>query len=73
MNKVQKTPAVFDSPTVLLEEFVAVDDNNVCTATKADKGTLEFDKKSKNIIDADSDDEKEVNNAASSLFLRHPK
>ncbi|GFX66902.1 hypothetical protein TNCV_999411 [Trichonephila clavipes] len=40
---------------------IAVDDHNVW----ADNDLLEFVKSSKNIIDADSDDENEINNAAS--------
>ncbi|GFT06530.1 uncharacterized protein TNCV_3356511 [Trichonephila clavipes] len=43
----------------LLEEFVEIDDGNVCTAPIiADKDNLEFVYSSKNIIDTDSDDEK---------------
>ncbi|GFW13085.1 hypothetical protein TNCV_3330171 [Trichonephila clavipes] len=54
-----------DCPTVPLKEFVSVDDDNVCTTPiVADKDILEFDQSSKNIIDADSDDKKEMNNAA---------
>ncbi|GFW49263.1 hypothetical protein TNCV_3057731 [Trichonephila clavipes] len=46
------------------EEFVAVDYDNVCTAPiMADKDILEFVQSSKNIIDEDSDDENEMNNA----------
>ncbi|GFY26672.1 hypothetical protein TNCV_2880001 [Trichonephila clavipes] len=51
-------------PTISLEEFVTVDDN-VCTAPiMADKYILEFVSSSKNIIDADNDDENEKNNNA---------
>ncbi|GFY15423.1 hypothetical protein TNCV_1572341 [Trichonephila clavipes] len=66
MNKIRKTPAGLDCPTVLLsEEFIGVDDDNVCTAkTMADKDILEFVQSSKNIIDADSVGENEMNNAA---------
>ncbi|GFV61136.1 hypothetical protein TNCV_2100111 [Trichonephila clavipes] len=50
----------------LFEEFVLVDDDNVCTAPNmADKDILEIVQNSKNIIHADSDGEKEMNNAAS--------
>ncbi|GFV73932.1 uncharacterized protein TNCV_2641961 [Trichonephila clavipes] len=50
---------------VLLEEFVAVVNDNVCTATiMAGKDILQFVQSSKNFIDVDSDDESEMNNAA---------
>ncbi|GFU57713.1 hypothetical protein TNCV_3638651 [Trichonephila clavipes] len=40
-------------------------DGNVCTALNmTDKDILEFVQSSKNIIDADPDDENEMNNAA---------
>ncbi|GFU85230.1 hypothetical protein TNCV_2385371 [Trichonephila clavipes] len=46
INKIRKTPACFvllDRLIVSLEEFVAIDDNNVCTAPiAADKDILEF-------------------------------
>ncbi|GFU59967.1 hypothetical protein TNCV_667561 [Trichonephila clavipes] len=65
MNKIRKTPAALVCCTVSLEEFVAVDDDNVCTeANKADKDILEFVQIWKNFINADSDDENEKNNAA---------
>ncbi|GFX98239.1 hypothetical protein TNCV_4908821 [Trichonephila clavipes] len=52
-------------PSVLSVEFVAVDDDNGCTAPIiADKKIVEFDESSKNSIDADSDDKNEMNNAA---------
>ncbi|GFU86267.1 hypothetical protein TNCV_369231 [Trichonephila clavipes] len=60
------------SENVLSEEFVSererererVDGDNVCAAPiMADKDISEFVQSSKN-IDADSDDEKEMNNAA---------
>ncbi|GFX00763.1 hypothetical protein TNCV_4577301 [Trichonephila clavipes] len=45
------------------EEFVAVDDDNVCTAPiMEDKDILEFVQSSKNIIDADSGDKNKMNN-----------
>ncbi|GFV44397.1 transposable element Tcb1 transposase [Trichonephila clavipes] len=45
------------------EEFVAVDDDNVCISPiRADKDILKFVQSSKNIIDADSDNENEMNN-----------
>ncbi|GFX67498.1 hypothetical protein TNCV_3463871 [Trichonephila clavipes] len=47
-----------------MEKFVAEDDDNVYTAPMmADKDILEFVQSSKNIIDANSDDENEMNNA----------
>ncbi|GFV48351.1 hypothetical protein TNCV_2479161 [Trichonephila clavipes] len=43
----------------------AVDDDNVCIApVMADKDILEFVQTHKNIIDADSDNENEMNNVA---------
>ncbi|GFW18120.1 hypothetical protein TNCV_4006601 [Trichonephila clavipes] len=73
MNKIRITPAGLDCPAVLSEEFIAADYENVCTAPfMADKDIFEFVESSKNIINTDSDDENEMNNAAS-LFLRHPK
>ncbi|GFX15206.1 hypothetical protein TNCV_2709111 [Trichonephila clavipes] len=64
MNKIRK--AQDEDWTVLMEEFIAVDDNNVYTfPIMTDKDILEFVQSSKNIIDADSDDENEMNNVAS--------
>ncbi|GFW37354.1 hypothetical protein TNCV_4498451 [Trichonephila clavipes] len=57
MNKVRKTHARLECPTVSSKEFVAVD---VCTAPSL----LEFVQSSKNIIDTDFDDVNEMNNAA---------
>ncbi|GFY15445.1 hypothetical protein TNCV_1572561 [Trichonephila clavipes] len=57
MNKIRKTPARLDCPIVLSKEFIAVGDDNVCTARiRADKEILVFVRSSKNIIDADSDE-----------------
>ncbi|GFU70353.1 SCAN domain-containing protein 3 [Trichonephila clavipes] len=74
MSKVRKIPVTYemfekiyillDYPTVSSEEFVTVDDANVCTALIMAKDVLEFVQSSKNIIDADSDEENEMNNAA---------
>ncbi|GFS96474.1 hypothetical protein TNCV_17881 [Trichonephila clavipes] len=48
----------FRCPIVSSEEFVAVGDDNVCTARiMTYKDILEFVQSSKNIIDRDSDDE----------------
>ncbi|GFX64682.1 hypothetical protein TNCV_4681581 [Trichonephila clavipes] len=79
MNKIRKTPVGLDCPIVLSEEFIAVGDDNVCTATiMADKDVLEFVEISKNIMDTGSDDENELNNVAPlslslslSLFSHH--
>ncbi|GFX11960.1 hypothetical protein TNCV_2997441 [Trichonephila clavipes] len=66
-NKIWKTPARLDCPTVSSEEFGAINVDDVCTTS-----IMEFVQSSKNIIDVDSDDENEMNNAAP-LFLRHSK
>ncbi|GFY28539.1 hypothetical protein TNCV_4149701 [Trichonephila clavipes] len=60
----EKVSVLLDSSTVSLEKLVAADDN-VCTAPIiADKDILKSVQSSKNVIDADSDDENETNNAA---------
>ncbi|GFT59067.1 hypothetical protein TNCV_186471 [Trichonephila clavipes] len=65
MNKIRKTTVELGSPSVPSEEFIAADEDNVCTAViMADKDSLEFVQSSENIIDADFDDENEMNNAA---------
>ncbi|GFT63569.1 hypothetical protein TNCV_870351 [Trichonephila clavipes] len=65
MNKIRKAPSGLDSPIVLSEEFKAVEDGNACKALSlADKVILNLVQISKNIIDADSDGENEMNNAA---------
>ncbi|GFU55705.1 hypothetical protein TNCV_1650061 [Trichonephila clavipes] len=62
MNKVRKTR---DTQVYDPEEFVVIDDENVCTAMiTIDKDILEFVKISTNVIDADSNDKNEMNNAA---------
>ncbi|GFS95967.1 hypothetical protein TNCV_4277551 [Trichonephila clavipes] len=66
MNKIRKIPAGMNFYTVSSEEFIAVDDDKVCTAPiKADEishfGVGPNFKK--NSIDADSDDENKMNNA----------
>ncbi|GFT13009.1 uncharacterized protein TNCV_431321 [Trichonephila clavipes] len=62
MNKIRETPAGVDCPTVSWEEFVAEHDEDVvCTApTMAHKDILEFVQSSKNVIDADLNDENEM-------------
>ncbi|GFT45897.1 SCAN domain-containing protein 3 [Trichonephila clavipes] len=69
----EKVSELLDCPNISLEEFVAVDDNDVCTSPiTAEKDILEgFFQSSKNITDADSDDENEMNNQL--LFTRYPK
>ncbi|GFU73263.1 hypothetical protein TNCV_167461 [Trichonephila clavipes] len=65
MNKIRRIPVGLNCPIVLSEEFTAVDDDNVCTAPiMTNKDILELVQISKNIIDADSDDENEMSNAA---------
>ncbi|GFW10185.1 hypothetical protein TNCV_1849021 [Trichonephila clavipes] len=54
------------------EEFVAVHDDNICTAPKmAEKDILEFVQSSKNMIDANSEDENEMNNNSFSHILQN--
>ncbi|GFX96459.1 hypothetical protein TNCV_1441331 [Trichonephila clavipes] len=61
----EKISVLLESPTVSLEEFVAADDDNVCTVTNmADKDILEFAQSLKNIIDADLNNKNEINNVA---------
>ncbi|GFW05898.1 DDE_3 domain-containing protein [Trichonephila clavipes] len=61
-----KIRAGLDCPTISLEEFVAVEDEYVCTTpVMVEKDILEFVQSSKNFIHADSDGENELNNAAS--------
>ncbi|GFU56291.1 hypothetical protein TNCV_582251 [Trichonephila clavipes] len=63
----EKVSVLFFFDSVSLEEFVEVDYGNVCTVPiMTDKDFLEFVQSSKNIIDADSGDEKEMTDAASS-------
>ncbi|GFV03889.1 SCAN domain-containing protein 3 [Trichonephila clavipes] len=60
----EKVSILLKCPTVSQEKFVAVDDDNVCTAPiMADKDILEFVQSSKNIIEANSEDGNEMNNA----------
>ncbi|GFV34968.1 hypothetical protein TNCV_2097961 [Trichonephila clavipes] len=61
----EKVYVLFDFSTVSSEEFVAVEGVNVCRASvMANKEILEFVKSSKNIIDANSNAENEMNNTA---------
>ncbi|GFV20045.1 hypothetical protein TNCV_1696631 [Trichonephila clavipes] len=55
-----------DCPILLSEEFITVNDDNVCVQPQimADKDILEFVESSKNIVGTDSDDKNEMNNAA---------
>ncbi|GFX30130.1 hypothetical protein TNCV_2618401 [Trichonephila clavipes] len=61
-----RVSVLLNGPTASSEEFVAVDDDNVCTATQLwqTKTLWSLFKAQKNILDADFDDENEVNNAA---------
>ncbi|GFU92665.1 hypothetical protein TNCV_4795931 [Trichonephila clavipes] len=62
MNKIRKTTNGLDCLNVLSEEFVALDDNNVCTAPiMADKDILELVQSSENIIVTNFDEEIEFN------------
>ncbi|GFX33095.1 hypothetical protein TNCV_5042631 [Trichonephila clavipes] len=63
MNKIRITPAGLGCPIVLLEELIALDDYNVRTAPIIWQRLLEFVQSSKNITDADSEDENEMNYA----------
>ncbi|GFS95986.1 hypothetical protein TNCV_4277701 [Trichonephila clavipes] len=61
MNKLRKTSTGLNCLIVLSEEFIAADDDNMCTS----KDILNFVQRLKHIIHADySDDENEVNYAA---------
>ncbi|GFS62576.1 hypothetical protein TNCV_1263291 [Trichonephila clavipes] len=61
----EKISALLDCLIVSSEEFVAVEDDDVCTAPiMTDKDILEFVQSLKNIIFADSDDENKMNYAA---------
>ncbi|GFX92784.1 hypothetical protein TNCV_4876411 [Trichonephila clavipes] len=60
----EKVSVLSDCLTISSEEFVAVDDNNVCAASiMADNSISEFVQSLKDVIDAGSDDEKQTNNA----------
>ncbi|GFV43642.1 hypothetical protein TNCV_2679431 [Trichonephila clavipes] len=70
MNKIRKTLSGLDCSTVSSEGFVAVEDDNECTAQiMTDEDISEFVRSSKNINDADSGDENEWNNSALVLTL----
>ncbi|GFY01888.1 transposable element Tcb2 transposase [Trichonephila clavipes] len=61
----EKVSELLDCPSVSLEELVAVHNDHVCTSSiTADKDILKFAQISKNIIDADPDDENEMNISA---------
>ncbi|GFV73310.1 hypothetical protein TNCV_3562631 [Trichonephila clavipes] len=61
----EKVSVLLDCPTGSSEEFVAGSNGNLCTAQfMADKGILVFVQRSKNIVDTEIDEEKEMNNAA---------
>ncbi|GFW60763.1 hypothetical protein TNCV_571091 [Trichonephila clavipes] len=64
-NLFEKVFVLLDCVTASSEEFVAVDDDIVLMLPiMADKDILEFVHSLKNIIDADSDNENEKNNAS---------
>ncbi|GFW84538.1 SCAN domain-containing protein 3 [Trichonephila clavipes] len=67
LNKMfEKFSVLLDYTTISSEEFFAIQDDNVYTASiMPEKDILEFVPRSKNIIDGDSDGENEMNNAAS--------
>ncbi|GFY35204.1 SCAN domain-containing protein 3 [Trichonephila clavipes] len=61
----EKISVLLDCPTVTSKKFVAVDDDNLHTALIiTDKDISEFVQSSKNVIDADSEGENEMNSAA---------
>ncbi|GFU85377.1 hypothetical protein TNCV_2386811 [Trichonephila clavipes] len=65
MDLFEKVSVLLDCLTISSAELAAVNDDDVCiTPSVANKVILEFVKSSKNIIDSDSDDENEMNNAA---------
>ncbi|GFU80567.1 uncharacterized protein TNCV_534411 [Trichonephila clavipes] len=65
MTKIWKTPSGLDCSTESVEEFISVDDENACKAPiMAEKNILESVRNLKNVIDADSVNEKKMNNAA---------
>ncbi|GFW39342.1 SCAN domain-containing protein 3 [Trichonephila clavipes] len=71
MYKVRKTPVGLECPAVSSEECIAVDEDNVCTTPiMADKDILEFVESSKNIFEADSDHENEINNVPTSSEMK---
>ncbi|GFU60030.1 uncharacterized protein TNCV_3238091 [Trichonephila clavipes] len=62
MNKIKKPPAKLDFPIGSSEDYIKVEDDNVCVAPiMADKDIFVSDRSSKNIIHADSDDENDMN------------
>ncbi|GFS88636.1 hypothetical protein TNCV_3799971 [Trichonephila clavipes] len=63
MNNIWKTPAKLDCP-IGSSEYIEVEDDNVCKALiMADKVILELDLSSKHIINADSDNINEMDDA----------
>ncbi|GFU66885.1 uncharacterized protein TNCV_895211 [Trichonephila clavipes] len=69
MNQVQETPKC---PTVSSEGFVAVDDDNICTASIWQTKTFwSWFRAKKNVINADSDGENAKNNANSHVIRNH--
>ncbi|GFW12617.1 hypothetical protein TNCV_818691 [Trichonephila clavipes] len=66
MKCLRKLFVLLDCPIVLSKDFIAVEDDNVCTdQIMANKDILEsLFKVKKNIIDIDSGDKNEMNNSA---------
>ncbi|GFW75093.1 uncharacterized protein TNCV_447981 [Trichonephila clavipes] len=63
-EKYEKICAILYCPAISSEKFVAVDHENLrTTSAMADKGIWSLFKAQKDIIDVDSDDENEINNA----------
>ncbi|GFV99430.1 hypothetical protein TNCV_1514001 [Trichonephila clavipes] len=60
----EKVSVLLDCPAVVLEEYGTVDEDKVCS----DKDILEFVQNSKNVINANFDEENEMNHAASALM-----
>ncbi|GFV06360.1 hypothetical protein TNCV_1073411 [Trichonephila clavipes] len=71
LNESEKISVLLDCPNASWEEFGAVDYDNLCTnSITADKDNLEFHQNSKNITEADLNDENEINSAPSSSEMK---
>ncbi|GFT83251.1 hypothetical protein TNCV_547321 [Trichonephila clavipes] len=63
MKKIRKAPVGSYCPIVFSEEFIAVDNDNMCSASiMAERDILEFVQRSKTMIHAYSGNENERNN-----------
>ncbi|GFX98277.1 hypothetical protein TNCV_4909201 [Trichonephila clavipes] len=70
----EKVSVLLNCLTVSSEEFVALVDDNACTAPiEIEKDILEFVQSSKNSIEADFDDENETNYASPVPTVYSPK